>query len=97
MSTRRVPRTLDERVAALEEYVRRGLGDQAVIPTDVRYLYNARGDILIGLGTANPQVLALPAVSPPASGVVVPRYNPGTALGVEWVAIDAPGMTSAAV
>ncbi len=93
MSTRRVPQTLDERIASLEAFVRDLQAQQAVTPTDVRYLYSTKGDILIGLGSANPVVMPLPGVGPPASGVIVPRYNPGTALGVEWALVDAPGMT----
>lgn len=93
MTTRRVPRTLDERVAALEEYVRRGLATQAETPTDVRFLYGARGDILVALGTAKPEPLSLPGIGPPATGAIVLRYNPGTPLGVDWAWVDSPGMS----
>lgn len=58
MSTRRTPRTLDERVAALEEYVRRLQADTAVQPTDTRYLYGAKGDILVAQGPQDPQAVA---------------------------------------
>lgn len=97
MSTRRVPQTLDQRVAELESYVRAVRAQSAVEPLGTRYLFGARGDILVALGPNDPQPLSLPPVGLPTTGVIVPRYNPGTDLGVEWVAIDAPGMISAAV
>lgn len=93
MSTRTVPRTLDERVAALEEYVRAVQAQNAVTPTDVRYLYDAKGAILVALGTSKPAALELPSTGPPSTGAIVLRYNPGTDLGVEWAWVDAPAMT----
>lgn len=62
MSTRRAARTLDERVATIEEFVRRLQGDTAVSPTDTRFLYSATGDILVAVSAADPQPLAAGAV-----------------------------------
>lgn len=59
MSTRRAERTIDERLAAVEEFVRRLQGDTAIRPTDVRYLYGARGDILVATGPSDPGVLGV--------------------------------------
>lgn len=58
MSTRRAARTIDERVAAIEEFVRRLQGDTAVSPTDTRFLYTARGDILVAVAIDDPQPLS---------------------------------------
>ena len=93
MTTRRVPRTLDERVAALEEYVRRGLATQAETPTDLRFLYDARGAILVAHGTFTPEALELPNIAPPSTGAVLLRYNPGAPLGIDWALVDAPAMS----
>lgn len=59
MSTRRAARTLDERLASVEEFIRRLQGDSAVTPTDVRYLYGARGDILFATGPSDPDVIPI--------------------------------------
>lgn len=59
MSTRRAARTIDERVAAIEEFVRRLQGDTAVTPTDTRFLYSATGDILAAVSQNDPQRVAI--------------------------------------
>lgn len=75
MSTRSVPRTLDQRVAVIEEFVRRLQGDTAVQPTDTRFLYTARGDILVALGPEDPA--ALPTGAPGDVLTVDPSGSPG--------------------
>lgn len=62
MSTRRAARTIDERVAAIEEFVRRLQGDTAVTPTDTRFLYSATGDILVAVAQNDPQPVAIGAL-----------------------------------
>lgn len=62
MSLRTVDRTLDQRVAALEDFVRHLQSTTAVRPTDTRYLYSAAGDILVAVAAANPQPLAAGAL-----------------------------------
>ncbi len=49
MSTRRTPRSLEERVADLEEHLRRALADAASTPSDLRLLLDARGDLIVAL------------------------------------------------
>lgn len=80
MSTRRTPRTLDERVAAVEEYLRRLQADTAVRPTDVRYLFGAKGEILVAQGPEDPAALA-----PGAPGEVLTAGSDGTP---EWADPD---------
>lgn len=63
MSTRRADRTIDQRVAKLEEWVRRLQGDTAVAPTDPRFLYAARGDLLVADGPVDPVPLSIGAVA----------------------------------
>lgn len=59
MSTRRAPLTIEERLAILEEWMRRLQGDTAVSPTDTRFLYSAKGEILVAAGPADPVPLAV--------------------------------------
>lgn len=94
MSLRRLPVSLPDRVAALEEFVRRLQGDFTVNPIDTRYLYNARGDILIAIGPDEPEPLHTPSAIPGIPGVVVPRYNPGRPLSIEWALIHDVTATS---
>ena len=58
MSTRRVATSLDSRVAQIEDFVRSLQSTTAIKPTDTRYLYSAKGDILIAVGPSDPQPLA---------------------------------------
>lgn len=83
MSTRRVQLSVDERLAQLEEWQRRLQGDNNVSPTDTRYLYGARGDVLIALGPNDPDPLSLPTL-PASPGTAVLSVNPGAPHGAEW-------------
>lgn len=90
MSTRRVPRTLDERVADLEEKQRALRSAASAEPTDTRYQYQSRGQILIATGK-----LRVEPLDPPGFDVGATQYvlgiDPGSAHGVSWRPIGSGG------
>ena len=89
MSTRRTERTLDARVAQLEEWVRRLKADTAVYPTDPRFLHTARGDVLVADGPADPVPLAV--------GTLADVLTMGTAQLPEWKDPDRIKLSSVAL
>lgn len=91
MSLRRTPRTLDEVVAHMEERFRRLDGDQRVEPTDTRFLYSARGDILLAVAANEPAPLHVPTVTPPGPGLIVLAFSPSAPGSARWTWL--PGVT----
>lgn len=83
MSSRRTPEELSDQLNDLEERFRRLLADLATAPTDVRLLYDARGDILVALDDNTPARLGLGA-----EGTVLTTRLAET-LGVAWEAVNA--------
>lgn len=83
MSLRTVPRELSDQVNLIEEQLRRLQATLAASPGDVRLLFDARGDLLVGAEDDLPQRLGRGA-----EGEVL-TSDPSAALGLAWAALDA--------
>lgn len=83
MSTRRTPRDTEDQVAELEERLRRLLATLAASPSDVRLLFEARGDLLAALDAGIPERLGVGA-----DGEVL-TARASEALGMAWEDVDA--------
>lgn len=82
MSLRRIPQTIDEKVADLYEQLRRLQSELAVTPISSQLLYDQRGDILVGAGDNTPARL------PPGAEGTTLRRRVDAPLGVAWEATD---------
>lgn len=85
MSLRRTPRTLAEMVAWVEERLRSLDSDTAISPTDTRYLYDAKGDVLFAADDNDPRPLHLPPDRPGSAGTWVIAPSAASEMGVAWV------------
>lgn len=83
MSTRRTPEELSDQLNALEEQFRRLQAQLATTPTDVRQLFDARGDLIVGFDDDTPQRLGRGA-----AGAVL-TSDPTALLGLAWEVLDA--------